>query len=368
MNKPFKKLTDRLQIETLFSCLRFLLAVALSLVLAFILIAAISETPVNDFLVLITGPFKNKGRMLSIVNKFIPLLFTGTAVCFLNAAGQISTSAEGCFYFGAVAATAVAIRQGIPSPVHIFFCLLTGGIAGGFVAMIPTFLNVRYGVITIVASLLVNNVFLYLGQYLIFNPLRDPLSGFEASYKFAPGALLPKLFGTNKVHLGLIIGLAVFAAGWLILYKTRLGLKIRTVGQNRKFAEFSGIPTGKTACASAFIAGIFAGMGGTCEVLGNYERFVFTGITSHGWYGIVIAVISKNNPKYVPLAAAFIAYLSVAADSLNFSTSIPPEIINIIQPVIIIFVAAPMILSGLEHKAIVARSRAKLEKEGEANA
>lgn len=366
MIKSIKKFfTEKVQIETYFTFLRLFLAIAISMAVAFALICTISATPFKDFMVLIKGPLANKSRMISIINKFIPLLFTGTAVCFLNASGQISTSAEGSFYFGAVAATAVAILPGIPTAIHIPLCLLTGGIVGGFVAMVPTFLNVRYGVITIVASLLVNNVFLYFGQYLVLNPLRDPLSGFEASYKFASSALLPKLFGNNHIHLGLIIGLAVFAIGYFIMYKTPFGLSVRTVGENKNFAKYSGIKTGLIACESAFIAGILAGMGGTCEVLGNYERFVFTGITVHGWYGIVIAVLCKNNPKYVPLGALFIAYLSVAADSLNFSTSIPPEIINIIQPVIIMFVAAPMILASLEHKSIVKRSKKKLAQESE---
>ena len=117
----------------------------------------------------------------------------------------------------------------------------------------------------------------------------------------------------------------------------------------------------KYSCLSARVGGAFAGVGGTVEVLGNYERFVYTGITNHGWNGIVIAVLCKNNPKYAPLAALFLAYLSVAGDCLNFSTVIPPEIIDIIQPIIIIFVAAPLILSKQEHKAIVKKSQKELE-------
>ncbi len=364
MRRIKKFFDEKVPVETVFTVLRLGLAILISMGLAFVLICTISDTPMRDFMILLLGPFSNKTRVVSIINKFIPLLFTGTAVCFLNATGQISTSAEGAFYFGAVAATAVAIQPGIPAVIHIPLCLLVGGIVGGFVAVIPTFLNVRYGVITIVASLLVNSVFLYLGQYLILNPLRDPLSGFEASYKFSPSAMLPRLFGNRRIHRGLLIGLAVFILGYIVMYKTPFGLKIRTVGRNKRFAKFSGIKIGLVACESSFIAGILAGMGGVTEVLGNYERFVFTGITVHGWYGIVIAVLCKNNPKFVPLAALFIAYLSVAADALNFSTSIPPEIINIIQPVIIMFVAAPMILAGLERKTIVKRSRRKLRAEG----
>ena len=106
-----------------------------------------------------------------------------------------------------------------------------------------------------------------------------------------------------------------------------------------------------------------AAMGGATEILANYPRFVFTGTTNHGWNGIVIAVLCKNNPKFVPVAAFFLAYLSAAADALNAASKIPPEIINIIQPIIIIFVAATQLLSFWEHRAIVKASEKMLKEE-----
>ncbi len=355
------KLSNLISIENWFTFLRLALAIGIAFMIAYVLMVSISETPWEDFLTMILEPLTSKMRRAQIINKFIPFLFTGAAVCMFNSAGQISTSAEGCFYFAGVAATAVAMIDGIPAYIHIPLCLIVAGLVGGLIAVIPVFMNVRYGIITIVASLLVNNVFLYLGQYLITNPLRDPQAGYEASYKFAESTILPKLFGNRLIHIGLIIGLVVVLLAYLILYKTSFGASVRTVGFNRFFSKFSGISVMKYSCLSALVGGAFAGIGGTVEVLGNYERFVYTGITNHGWNGIVIAVLCKNNPKYAPLAALFLAYLSVAGDCLNFSTVIPPEIIDIIQPIIIIFVAAPLILSKQEHKAIVKKSQKELE-------
>lgn len=354
---------EKITIETYFTFLRLFLAIGIAFIISYVLIYSISNTPNDDFLVMILKPIETKMRRAQIINKFIPFLFTGTAVCMLYSVGQISTSCEGAFYFAGVAATVVAMIPDIPSIIQIPLCFLAAFLVGGFIAFVPTLLNVRYEIITIVAALLVNNIFLYLGQYLITNPLRDPMAGYEASYKFSENAILPKLFNNRYIHLGLVIGLIIVVIAYVILYKTSLGASIRTVGQNRLFSKFSGISVVKYSCLAAFMAGGIAGMGGTAEILGNYERFVYTGITNHGWNGIVIAVLCKNNPKYVPIAALFLAYLSVAGDCLNFSTIIPPEIIDIIQPIIIIFVAAPLILSKSEHKAIVKQSQRKLEKE-----
>ena len=81
--------------------------------------------------------------------------------------------------------------------------------------------------------------------------------------------------------------------------------------------------------------------------------------------GIMIAVLCKNNPKYVPIAAFFVAYLKTSADSLNMTSSIPPEIISVIQAIVIIFIAAKRFLSSWEHKKIVQNAQIMSEKEEE---
>lgn len=372
MNNILKRLqgsdNPTIRVEKRFAALRLVLAVLIALLIAFLLMSTISEDPLRDLQTLLVGPLAKKSRRISIISKLIPLLFTGTAVCLINSAGQITTACEGAFYFGAVAATAVAIIPGIPAPIHIPLCFIAGALVGAVIVMIPTWFNVRYNVLTIVAALLVTNVFVFLGQYLILHPLKDPNPNSQAdvSKLFEKSALLPNLagIGYKRIHLGLLIGVVIVFAGYFLLYKTPFGLEIRTVGNNQRFSRYSGINVGKVAIVTALISGGIAGMGGTSEVLGLYERFMYTGTTNHGWNGIVIAVLCGNNPKFVPIAALFLAYLSTAADALNSTSKIPPEIINIIQPIIIIFVAASQLLSAWEHRAIVKASEQTLQKEG----
>lgn len=351
--KKFGRRDSQAAIEQKFSILRTLIAVAISLVIAFFLIASVSDTPWEDFVTLLIGPCRNANNITTIFCKMIPLLFTGTAICLVNQCGQLNIAAEGSFFAGAVAATAVGIIPGLPSIVHIPLCFLAAMVAGAFYMGIPGLLHVKYNAITIVSSLMINYVSLYLGLYLILNPLRDGSAGFEASYLFAESALLPKIFGSSRIHLGLIIGVAVVWLGWFILYRTQFGVQVRTVGNNRRFAVYSGMPVKKTIVRISCIAGMMAGLGGACETLGNYQRFVFTGFTNHGWDGVMLAVLCHNRPQYMPLAAIFLAYIRTSADALNFSSSIPPEIVNIIQGVIIIFVASERFLSDWEHRAIV---------------
>lgn len=359
-----KSLSKTRQIEMEFSILRTAMAILISLAIAFLLIATVSDTPVRDFITLLVGPLKNTSRLTTIVSKLIPLLFTGTAICLVNSAGQINIAAEGAFFAGAVAATAVAIIPGIPSVIHIPLCILAGAAAGAIIMGVPGMLHVRYDVVTIVASLMINYVALYLGLYIILNPLRDPAAGFEASYRFAESTVLPILFGNSRIHIGLILGVIAVILGYLLLYHTKFGVSARTIGENPKFAVYSGMPVGKTIIGISLFAGCLAGIGGTVETLGNYQRFMYGGLTNHGWDGVMLAVLCHNKPQYMPLAALFLAYIRTSADALNFTSSIPPEIINIIQAVIIILVAAERFLANWEHRAIVRSTKREMAAQG----
>lgn len=354
-----KKMSVR-QLETVFSFVRTALAVIIALAIAYVLILTVSNNPTKDFTTLLIGPLKNTSRMISVVSKMIPLLFTGTAVCLIYSCGQINIAAEGAFFAGCVASTIIGIIPGIPPVIHIPLCLAAGALAGAIVMGIPGLLHIKYNVVTIVAALMMNYVALYGGLYIILNPLRDPAAGFEASYLFSESARLPSLLMDERIHLGLLIGLIVVGLCYVILYKTPFGQSIRTIGANQKFARYSGIPVGRTILGASLLAGAFAGLGGTVETLGNYQRFMYSGFTNHGWDGIMLAVLCRNNPKYMVLAALFLAYLNTSADALNFTSKIPPEIISVIQAIIIVFIAAERFLAGWEHRAIVSNSKKEI--------
>ena len=348
-------------IEKRFSLLRTFMAIIISLAIAFVLIYAVSDKPFKDFMTLLIGPLKSVNNLMTIVTKAIPLLFTGTAICLVNRCGQINIAAEGSFFAGAVAATAVAIIPGIPPVVHFILCFIAAMLVGSIFMGIPSILHVKYNAVTIVSSLMINYVALFLGLYIILNPLRDGSAGFEASYPFAQTATLPKMFSGSRIHIGLVIGLMIVLIGYIILNKTIFGVQIRTIGTNEKFARYSGMPISKTIVLTSIIAGMMAGLGGACEVLGNYPRFVYTGFTNHGWDGVMLAVLCYNQPKFMPLAAMFLAYIRTSADALNFTSSIPPEIVNIIQGIIIIFIASERFLSVWKHSVIVKNAEKQLQ-------
>lgn len=101
------------------------------------------------------------------------------------------------------------------------------------------------------------------------------------------------------------------------------------------------------------VGGMLAGMGGAVEILGYYDRFKWRQLPGYGWDGITIAILAKNNPIFIPLAAFFMAYLRRGCDLMQLNTDVPAEMLSIIQAVIFLFFAAEQFLSKYRHKLVV---------------
>ncbi|MDR1209693.1 MAG: ABC transporter permease [Clostridiales bacterium] len=347
-------------IERRFNVLRTAIAVTLALVIAFILLLSVSKHPLDDMATFLFGPFTSVNRFALMFEKVTPLLFTGVAVCLMYACGQINLAAEGAFFAGAFVCTPIAMQAGIAAGLHPVLCVLAAGCAGAVICGIPAVMHVKLNVMTVVSSLMINYVSLYLGLYLVLNFFRDPRAGYEASYEFAMSARLPSATNMANIHPGLLVGVLAVIFGYVLLYKTVFGYNVRMIGQNKRFAQYSGINVGLTVILVQLLAGFLAGAGGSMEVLGMYNRFKYTGLTNHGWDGVMIAVLARNNPAYVPFAVIFLAYVRTAADVLSRTSEVPTEVVKVIQAAVIIFIAAESLLSAWEHRAIARASKARL--------
>lgn len=96
---------------------------------------------------------------------------------------------------------------------------------------------------------------------------------------------------------------------------------------------------------------------------GMYRRFLWDVTPSYAWDGVIVALLAKNNPKYVPLAAFFLSYLRIGADMMSRRADVDNEIISIIQAVMILLIAAERFLAYWKQ-----REENKLAKEKYLNA
>ena len=229
------------KIEAVFFVIRDLLAIGIALLISFLLIFAVSEDAFGSLKLFLVGPLQTVSRMGYIVEKMIPLLFTGVGVSLMFRCRQVNMGSEGAFYLAGVACTAAAVNFALPGGIHPIVCILIGGVVGALVCGLTAVMHTKFHSLTIVTSLMINYVCLYLGQYFINHQLWDVTTGYQASFKFAETALLPKLFSRTNIHAGISLAIAVVIFGHILLEKSTFGYKLKLVGINPEFSRYSGI-------------------------------------------------------------------------------------------------------------------------------
>lgn len=347
-------------IEKQFQILRTLLAIAIATAVAFIIIYFIDDNPTATIKEFVLGPLQSRRKIGNIITNMTPMLFVGTGVCLIFSANQTNMAVEGGFFVGAMLASVAATMIKLPTPLHIPLCLMAGGVAGAAATAIPTFLFVKYNAKPVVSSIMVNNMCLYVGLFVINHLIRDPGAGFLASYKFAETSRFPEMVKGTGVHYGILVGIVVLIVGYLYLNKSKAGYEIRTVGRNVDFARYSGIHVSRVITKAQLLGGFLAGMGGAVEVLGMYKRFQYQALTNHGFDGIMIGIMASYNPKMLPLAALFLAYIRVGADCMQRNSNVPVELANIMISVIVIMIVAESFLYKMKHRRIVAAAGKEL--------
>lgn len=352
-------------IEKRFQILRTLLAILIAATVAFVIIYFINDNPLETIKNFLLGPLQSKRKIGNILTNMTPMLFVGTGVCLIFSANQTNMAVEGGFFVGAMLASVISTTLNLPTPIHIAVCLIAGGIGGAAATSIPAFLFIKYNTKPVVSSIMVNNMCLYIGLFVINHLIRDPGAGFLASYKFAETSRFKEMIKGTGIHYGILLGIVVLIVGHLYLNKSKAGYEIRTVGRNVDFARYSGINVNLVITKAQLIGGFLAGMGGAVEVLGMYKRFQYQALTNHGFDGIMIGIMAAYNPKMLPLAALFLAYIRVGADSMQRSSDVPVELANIMISMIVIMIVAERFLYKMKHKYIVTAAQKALEEKVE---
>lgn len=337
----------------LFSTLTTALAIIISLLIAIVIIVIVSDNPGKAFHAFIFGPFKSKRMIGSILTTAIPITFTGLAVCVMFQASMFNMCAEGGFFLGALSAAGVAACVELPGILGLIIPMLAGTITGMILAFIPAVLKAKLGASEMVSSLMLNYVALYLGLYVLNYHLRDQSFGALATKVLPENSIIPIMISKTSVHYGIVLAIIAIVICYLFIYKTKTGHRIRVMGQNSKFAKYAGINVAGVIIISQIIGGGLAGLGGAVEVMGMYNRFQWTSLPGYGWDGITLAILARNKPQFIPIAAIFLAYIRVGASTMASGSNVPKELITVIQAIMILLVTASALLDGIKKRMIV---------------
>jgi simple sugar transport system permease protein len=286
------------------------------------------------------------GSVNAIVNTIVsaaPLVLGGLAVGVGFKAGLFNIGVTGQFLLGAViaAATGAALAHE-PWFISMPAAIVAGALAGAFWGFIPGVLKALTGAHEVVTTIMLNYVATALLGYLVIGPFAAPGYSFARTGDIGSAAL-PILFGRN-LHAGVIIAFAVVPLISWLLYRSTVGFEIRTVGSNPSAARYAGMRPRALIIFTLSLCGLLGGLSGTLEILG-ISGFVTTGYgTSLGFDSISVALLGRANPLGILLSALLFGALRAGAGLMQIQNQLPTEIIDVIQALILLFLAAEVLI------------------------
>lgn len=362
-----KKKTDL--VAKYFSVIRILSAIAIALAIIFAIIFFVSSDPLFAIKKLVLGPLETKRTFFNVLERAVPLIFSGLALNIILRSGVFSIAADGSFYMGAVTATALAIKISLPNVLHQCVLILAAAIIGGFISTLPIVLQKYTKVNATVLSIMFNSIFYYVGYSIVSAYLLEKESGQWGSAYFPDSARLGNMLKGTSMHWGFLIMIGVVVFVIVLMEKTSFGYKVRVTGINKSFAKSAGIKTGGVILGASFISGAVAGMGGAIEMVGMYKRFQWQTSVNYVWDGLMVHMLANENPYSIPLTAFFIAYLRIGAEIMSRATDLDNEIVAFLQCIVILLVGSERFLSVIkkrkEQKAALLQAQEASQKGGE---
>ena len=307
------------------------------------------EDPVRVYNEIFKAALENRDGWGNVIYRATPLIFTGLAVAFAFQCGLFNIGGEGQMVMGGFAITWIGFTfTGLPSILLIPMCIVAGALAGGIWGGIPGYLKAKLGVHEVVNTIMMNWIAVALTQYLtmVYKP---PDSWIPHTYVIAKAAWLSRLANylnplgidfpkSNLLNTAVFLAIALVLIMAFILKRTKVGYEIRAVGFNPTASECVGISVGKNMVLAMAISGAIAGMAGVNQVMGYQHRFRYGVFEGLGFDGIGVALIGKNSPLGVVLAALLFGVLDHGGLAIDVSTHVPREIIMVLKAIILIFV------------------------------
>jgi len=278
----------------------------------------------------------------------VPYIFAGLAVALGFRAGLFNIGVEGQIGIGWIAAVIVGFSiTGLPWFIHLPLAILAGAVAGGAFAAIAGFLRARTGAHEVITTIMLNYVSYRLSEWLLCGPL-EFTQGTCRTKEIAESAYLPRfLEHPVTLHWGFVLALVAVAATYWFLFKTTWGYELRTVGANPDAARYGGMSVTRTWVLAMFLSGCLAGLAGVSQGLGITHNVALGFQAGYGFDSIALALLGKSHPVGVLAASIIFGVLRAGAARMQSVAGVPTEIVQIIQALVIVFIAAPAIIRAI---------------------
>jgi ABC-type uncharacterized transport system permease subunit len=326
------------------------LATLAALGIGAIMLMVFDANPVVAYGALLEGAFGSTNALADTLVKATPLLLVALGICIAFRGGVINIGGEGQLILGALGATVVGLAfPEAPGYVIIPAALVFGFIAGGAWGAIPGFLKAYFNVNEILSTIMMNAIAVQGMNYLLREPLIDPVQ-LEAASRIPQTARLsaafdlPRLVPT-RLHLGTALAIIAAFLVFIFLWRTVVGYRIRAVGLNSNASRYAGINVPRHIVLSLLLSGAFCGLAGAIQIYGLHHRMFTdgsaTGFTgSAGFNGIVVALFGQLHPLGAIPASFLFGALIVGANKLQRVMQVPSSFIIALNGLVVVFVVS----------------------------
>lgn len=338
-----------------------LVNIALAFVTVGVIVRIIGVDPLHALRLLVVGALGSSesiGYTLYYTTNFI---FTGLAVAVAFHGGLFNIGGEGqATIAGIFAALACLWLAPLPGLLLVPLAILAAAAGGALYGFIPGWLQATRGSHVVITTIMFNFLAATLTVYLLVEAIGKPGSMQPETPEFAAHAVLTPMhkllaplgikLPSTPLNSAFLLALAALVAVWALIFRSRLGYAIRTVGANPRAAAYAGISPARITMVAMAISGALAGGLAVNEVMGVQHRLLLDFTAGYGFVGIAVALMGRGHPVGVALAALLFGVLYQGGAELSFDKpSITRDMVVVIGGVIILFAGA---LDGLFRRAV----------------
>ncbi|BES64392.1 ABC transporter permease [Gottschalkiaceae bacterium SANA] len=329
-----------------------IIALVLAMLTSGIIIKVSGYSPIEAISAIFKGAFDGKAAIARTLVQSTPLILSGLAFTVAKKAQLINLGVEGQMYLGALAAAMVgSVDFGLPHALHLLVAILSGMVVGGLLAGIVGVMKVRFGSNEVIATIMLNSIAVLVSNYLASNPWKAVGSVTGQTEKILEKVRLARIIPHTQLTIAIAIAvLACVLMKWFFDH-TISGYEIKVVGQNQTAAQIAGIKTGKVVILSMLLSGTIGGLAGSLHVLGVDGRFIVDFSPGYGFSGIAVAALAAGSPIGVILSGLVFGAIRSGAMLLDLKTNIPLTYADVVQALVILFVATPLLIIEMMQKS-----------------
>jgi simple sugar transport system permease protein len=339
------------------------LSVVTAVLAGSILILLNGRDPITAFEGLFEGALLEPRGLLATFRNMTPLILSGLAVAFAFKSGLFNIGAQGQLIMGSIVAAWIGFSvKGLPPVLHVTLAAVAAALAGGLWGAIPGALKAYANAHEVITTIMLNFIASRFAEWLISTgsadgtikagPLSDPnaTGAIARTPEILDSAKMPVIYTVPpnfSLHVGIFLAVLATVLIMFLLYRTTFGFQLRMVGLSPNAAEYAGVNVKRVTILTLAIAGALAGLAGGVQTLGVNHHYEGNQSLSLGFDAITVAFLAGNNPLGINFSAFLFGGMDSGTTRMARNAAVAPELIQVVQALILMFVAADQIIRQL---------------------